>query len=227
MYKIFIILFIFILNNCSSINTEPKYVIQSFDQNNPKILLMPVDIEICEITLAGLCEPNAIWTENSKKNIIVGFEEILKERNASMNKFEKNLSNIKTSQLIKLHNQVGHEIISNEYGQLKLPTKKDFDWTIGKKANLLKKKYNSDYAIFIYFRDQYSSGERILYSVLTAVLFPGIIPIGGTQVAFASLVDLNTGKIIWFNGFYRSFGDVRDLEGARDTLNVVFEQFPR
>jgi hypothetical protein len=227
MYKIFIILFIFILNNCSSINTEPKYVIQSFDQNNPKILLMPVDIEICEITLAGLCEPNAIWTENSKKNIIVGFEEILKERNASMSKFEKNLSNIKTSQLIKLHNQVGHEIISNEYGQLKLPTKKDFDWTIGKKANLLKKKYNSDYAIFIYFRDQYSSGERILYSVLTAVLFPGIIPIGGTQVAFASLVDLNTGKIIWFNGFYRSFGDVRDLEGARDTLNVVFEQFPR
>jgi len=227
MYKIFIILFIFILNNCSSINTEPKYVIQSFDQNNPKILLMPVDIEICEITLAGLCEPNAIWTENSKKNIIVGFEEILKERNANMSKFEKNLSNIKTSQLIKLHNQVGHEIISNEYGQLKLPTKKDFDWTIGKKANLLKKKYNSDYAIFIYFRDQYSSGERILYSVLTAVLFPGIIPIGGTQVAFASLVDLNTGKIIWFNGFYRSFGDVRDLEGARDTLNVVFEQFPR
>jgi len=227
MYKIFIILFIFILNNCSSINTEPKYVIQSFDQNNPKILLMPVDIEICEITLAGLCEPNAIWTENSKKNIIVGFEEILNERNASMSKFEKNLSNIKTSQLIKLHNQVGHEIISNEYGQLKLPTKKDFDWTIGKKANLLKKKYNSDYAIFIYFRDQYSSGERILYSVLTAVLFPGIIPIGGTQVAFASLVDLNTGKIIWFNGFYRSFGDVRDLEGARDTLNVVFEQFPR
>ena len=87
MYKIFIVLFIFVLNNCSSINTEPKYAIESFDQNAPKILLMPIDIEICEITLAGMCEPNAIWTENSKKNIIVGFEEILKERNAIMNKF--------------------------------------------------------------------------------------------------------------------------------------------
>ena len=32
---------------------------------------------------------------------------------------------------------------------------------------------------------------------------------------------------MWFNGFYRSFGDVRDLEGAKDTLNVIFEKFPR
>ena len=227
MYKIFIVLFIFVLNNCSSINTEPKYAIESFDQNAPKILLMPIDIEICEITLAGMCEPNAIWTENSKKNIIVGFEEILKERNAIMNKFDKTLSSIKMTQLVKLHNQVGHEIISNEYGQLKLPTKKNFDWTIGRKANLLKTKYNSDYAIFIFFRDQYSSGERKIYSILTAVLFPGVIPIGGTQIAFASLVDLKTGKIMWFNGFYRSFGDVRDLEGAKETLNVIFEKFPR
>ena len=227
MYKIFIVLFIFVLSNCSSINTEPKYAIESFDQNAPKILLMPIDIEICEITLAGMCEPNAIWTENSKKNIIVGFEEILKERNAIMNKFDKTLSSIKMTQLVKLHNQVGHEIISNEYGQLKLPTKKNFDWTIGRKANLLKTKYNSDYAIFIFFRDQYSSGERKIYSILTAVLFPGVIPIGGTQIAFASLVDLKTGKIMWFNGFYRSFGDVRDLEGAKATLNVIFEKFPR
>ena len=58
-------------------------------------------------------------------------------------------------------------------------------------------------------------------------MFPGVIPIGGTQVAFASLVDLKTGDIIWFNGFYRSFGDVRDLEGAKDTLNKIFEKFPR
>ena len=227
MYKIFIIFILFILNNCSSINTEPKYTIDAFHQNNPKILLMPIDIEICEITIAGLCEPNANWTENSKKNMIFGFKEILKDRNASLNKFDKNSLNKKINQLIKLHNQVGHEIISNEYGQFQMPTKKDFNWTIGKKANLLKKKYNSDYATFIYFRDQYSSEGRVLYSILTAVLFPGVIPIGGTQVAFASLVDLKTGDIIWFNGFYRSFGDVRDLEGAKDTLNKIFEKFPR
>ena len=57
-------------------------------------------------------------------------------------------------------------------------------------------------------------------------MFPGIIPIGGSQIAFASLVNLNNGEITWFNGYYRSIGDVRDLEKARDTVNKLFEEFP-
>ena len=91
---------------------------------------------------------------------------------------------------------------------------------------LLNRNYTSDYALFLYFRDQYSSDERVIYSILTAILFPGVIPIGGRQMAFASLVDLKNGDIIWFNGYYRSFGDVRDLESAKKTLNKLFEQFP-
>mgnify|MGYP001133381082 FL=1 len=67
MYRIFIIFLFLSIYSCSSFNTEPKYTIRVFDKNNPEILLMPIDIEICELTLAGLCEPNAIWTKNSKK----------------------------------------------------------------------------------------------------------------------------------------------------------------
>jgi len=129
-------------------------------------------------------------------------------------------------QVIKLHTQIGQEIINNEYGPYELPTKKEFNWTLGKKVQLLKEKYKSDYAIFIFFRDQYSSTKRIIYNIVTAVLFPGIIPIGGSQIAFASLVNLNNGEVTWFNGYYRSFGDVRDLENARDTVNKLFEEFP-
>ena len=43
---------------------------------------------------------------------------------------------------------------------------------------------------------------------------------------FASFVNLNNGEITWFNGYRRSFGDVRDLEGAKDTVNKLFEEFP-
>ena len=226
MYRIFIIFLFLSIYSCSSFNTEPKYTIRVFDKNTPEILLMPIDIEICELTIAGLCEPNAIWTKNSKENIILGFENILKKRNAKLVEFNKNLDNESLSQLIKLHTQVGHEIINNEYGQFKMPTKEKFNWSIGKKAKLINTKNNSDYALFLYFRDQYSSDQRMIYSILTAVLFPGVIPIGGRQVAFASLVNLNNGNIVWFNGYYRSFGDVRDLESAEKTLDKLFEQFP-
>ena len=187
---------------------------------------MPVDIEICELTLAGMCEPNASWTQNSKDNIISSFKDILDKRNAVLKEYNKNYENDEIIQLIKLHTQIGQEIINNEYGSLELPTKKEFNWTMGNKVKLLKNKYKSEYAIFIYFRDQYSSTERVIYNIVTAVLFPGIIPIGGSQLAFGSLVNLNNGEITWFNGYYRSFGDVREIEKARETVNKLFEEFP-
>jgi|TARA_B100001964_G_C13974873_1_gene483552 hypothetical protein len=187
---------------------------------------MPVDIEICELTIAGMCEPSASWTQNSKNNIVASFKEILAKRNAVLIEYKENNENDQLIQLIKLHTQIGQEIINNEYGPFELPTKKEFNWSMGRKVNSLKKKYKSDYAIFIYFRDQYSSTERVIYNIVTAVLFPGIIPMGGSQLAFASLVNLTNGEITWFNGYYRSFGDVRSLEKARGTVNKLFEEFP-
>ena len=226
MSRLLVIFLFFFIYSCSSFNTEPKYTIRIFDKESPQILLMPVDIEICELTIAGMCEPSASWTQSSKENIIISFEEILNTRNAILKKYNKNQQNDEIIQLIKLHTQIGQEIINNEYGLFELPTKKEFNWSLGKKVKLLKQKNNSDYAIFIFFRDQYSSTERVIYNIVTAVLFPGVIPIGGSQVAFASLVDLNNGEITWFNGYYRSFGDVRDLENARNTVNKLFEEFP-
>ena len=226
MSRLLVIFLFFFIFSCSSFNTEPKYTISVFDKNSPKILLMPIDIEICELTLAGMCEPNAVWTKNSEENIIISFKEVLNRRNAVLKKYNINEKNDNIIQLIKLHTQIGQEIINNEYGPFELPTKKEFNWTIGKKVKLLKNKYKSDYAIFIFFRDQYSSTERVIYNIVTAVLFPGFIPIGGSQLAFGSLVNLNNGEITWFNGYYRSFGDVRDLENARDTVNKLFEEFP-
>ena len=200
MYRLLIFFLLFFIYSCSSFTTEPKYTITTFEKNNTKILLMPIDIEICELTIAGICEPNASWTKESKKNIILGFEEILKNKNASLNKYNKKDQNNEIVQLIKLHTQMGQEIINNEYGSMELPTKENFDWSIGNKVKLLKKKHKSDYAIFIFFRDQYSSTQRVIYNIVTAILFPGIIPIGGSQLAFASLVYLNTGDFVWFNG---------------------------
>ena len=226
MSRLLVIFLFFFIYSCSSFNTEPKYTIRVFTQDSPKILLMPVDIEICELTLAGMCEPSASWTQNSRENIITSFEEILNKRNAILKKYNMNDQNDEIIQVIKLHTQIGQEIINNEYGPYELPTKKEFNWTLGKKVKLLKEKYKSDYAIFIFFRDQYSSTERVIYNIVTAFLFPGIIPIGGSQIAFASLVNLNNGEITWFNGYYRSFGDVRDLENARNTVNKLFEEFP-
>ena len=69
--------------------------------------------------------------------------EILNKRNAVLKEYNTNDQNDDITQLIKLHTQIGQEIINNEYGSFELPTKKEFNWTIGKKVKLLKNKYLS------------------------------------------------------------------------------------
>ena len=107
MFRLLVIFLVFFTYSCSSFNTEPKYTIRTFNKNDPKILLMPVDIEICELTIAGMCEPSASWTQNSKNNIITSFKEILAKRNAVLIEYKENNENDHLIQLIKLHTQIG------------------------------------------------------------------------------------------------------------------------
>jgi hypothetical protein len=44
---------------------------------------------------------------------------------------------------------------------------------------------------------------------------------GGTQVGFASVVDLRTGDIVWFNRLLRPQGDLRTPEAAAETVRAL------
>jgi hypothetical protein len=46
---------------------------------------------------------------------------------------------------------------------------------------------------------------------------------GGQQVAFASLVDLKTGQVVWFNTLASSVGDIRTQEGADKMVKTLLE----
>jgi hypothetical protein len=44
---------------------------------------------------------------------------------------------------------------------------------------------------------------------------------GGSQVGFASVVDLKTGDIVWFNRLVRTTGDLRTAEAATETVDAL------
>jgi hypothetical protein len=48
----------------------------------------------------------------------------------------------------------------------------------------------------------------------------------GQQLGYASLVDLNTGRVLWFNRIQRNSGDLRDPEKAAGTVDALLEEFP-
>jgi len=49
---------------------------------------------------------------------------------------------------------------------------------------------------------------------------------GGRQVAVATLVDLRTGQVVWFNLMARQTGDLRTPQGTADTVDELLEDLP-
>ena len=92
---------------------------------------------------------------------------------------------------------------------------------------IAKKATGADYALYTWVRDGYASAERQATMAAIAILSLGrAIPGGGQQTAYASLVDLNSGRILWFNRIQRGSGDLRDADRAEETLDTLLAKFP-
>ena len=205
---------------------------RSFVQEDPsrqpapgaRVLIMPPDVEVSELTAAGLLEPNAAWTAAAEANIDSALESVLGEFGAKAVRFNPNGNLIRkpeVSQLIKLHGAVGGSILLHQYiNGLQLPNKNGrFDWTLGKDAAIVGKAYKARYALFVFFRDSFSSGARMALNVIAGTS-------GGQQVGFASLVDLTDGDIVWFNVLHSTTGDLREAEAAREASRTLLSELP-
>ena len=49
---------------------------------------------------------------------------------------------------------------------------------------------------------------------------------GGMQVGYASPVDLNSGKVLWFNQIQRGTGDLRERTAAEESVAALLSNFP-
>jgi hypothetical protein len=190
--------------------TALKSTSAAFDWSSPqkRVLLIAPDVELGELTAGGLTEPRADWSERAAHAIEASIADTLAQRGIQVSTLES-LSDPHDVQLAKLHSVVGLEILFQQMGLSKLPTKTSpLDWTLGPGTNDLRTRTGADYGMFVFVRDTYSSGTR------KAMMMLGMAN-GGTQGAFVSLVDLRTGNIVWFNQlFSESGGDLRDGSGA-------------
>lgn len=194
-----------------------------------RVLLMPTDVELSLLTAGGIEEPRAEWTVKAKRHITPALRDILKTDNVSIIQYRGRDVAKSHVQLVKLHDAVGRTILLSKYTRrLPLLTKKGenaFDWSLGRNVSLLRKKYRADYALFVFVRDSYASGGRKALVFMSSLLGGGAR--GGTQVGFASLVDLRSGKLVWFNVMGRESGDLRTAEGAKETMGVLLAGLPK
>ena len=189
------------------------------------VLLMTPDIECSKVTASGMIEPNAAWTAQCQRSVQAALLQFMSDHQANLIVYDpaavptNKISRYR--ELSKLYEAVGVSMLARSA----LPTAKSkTDWTMGKGVQDFRQGYDADYALFIFLRDQYESGGRTAMRLAVAVL--GVVTMPATQQGFASLVDLRTGDIVWFNHLFSTVGDLREVEPARNAINTLLESSP-
>jgi hypothetical protein len=190
-----------------------------------KLVIVPADMELFSISAGGVEEPKADWTESAQKH----FKAALAARREQLGPNTIELKDAELDELAELNaleHAVAEAVFVHHTGfGMKLPTKDNrLDWTLGDAIRPLKAKTGADYALFTWIRDSYASSERKATMVALALI--GAISTGGYQTGYASLVDLNTGRIVWFNHLRRMSGDWRDEKSAMETVETLLKGFP-
>lgn len=193
----------------------------------PRILLMQPDVKYYLLTAGGLTEPHADWTAAAQKNFVVAVQEYAARRGSDLIVMDTSqpLGELE-AQYERLHGAVGNTVLANYFSGPRLPTKGEaFDWSLGPGVAPIGERYGADYALFSFYRDFQASGGRMAYAILAAVAGVGIST--GGQGGFASLVDLKTGEIVWFNLLQAGRADLRSADGARQVMQELFKDLPK
>jgi len=215
-----------LLSGCATTATS----VQQIDQlesigENPRILLMPPDIRYYLITAGGVAEPHAEWTNAAKENFAVAIEDYADSIGTDLKVLDESNMSTREARYEELYSAVGLTILTNHFGMFSLPGKNnEFDWSLGPEIRSIGVDHDADYALFVYYRDRQASGGRVAFAILAAAA--GVSSDVGSESGFASLVDLKTGDIVWFNRVIAGSGELRKKEGAAEAVAKLFADIP-
>jgi hypothetical protein len=206
-------------------------------QGDYKLLVLRPDVSVGSLTTGGMVEPRADWTDQARASIIDALRTQQASRGGQTTFIQRRneLPGVTPDELAdveRLNAAVDESIVEHKYLGDYLPTKrgKGLDWTLGQGAVELGRKTGYDYALFLHAEDEVASRGRVVLGVigLAGCVVGFCAPnIGGAQQTdYASLVDLKTGEVVWFNVVIAGsqvpgikFGDLRTPAGAAQMVD--------
>ncbi len=228
--RFLLFLFLVYLTGCA---TPPgKHEVDKLErlQGVPKVLILPLDVELYEISVGGVSELKPEWTTTGKANAQAAIEEFL-SKDSDIILVPFNSQNQETEShrnFYNLMNAVGDAMLLHYHSvNHHLPTKEKLQWSVGDSTKIFREEYDADYALYVYLRDHFSSSGRIAMGVVSGLLF-GAAPGAGMEIGLAQFINLKTGDVVWFN-FIRSegFGDLREPDSAKTAIENLLKELPK
>ncbi|WP_078120402.1 hypothetical protein [Thiosocius teredinicola] len=209
-----------VLEGEASLSTQPQ-----------RLLLLPLSVEVKEMSASGLHEAVPTWTDEAKRHInhalvdgpLRGKLEIIDLPELSDDEKRMLDEHIALFDIVG-GAAVGHTMIGPQTAAWK--HKSDhFDYTIGPGLAFLRDKTGADKALFLFGEDVISSSGRKAVFIVAAA-FSARIPMGHSFL-IGGLVDLESGDVLWLNytasASSRSFRNRADVDTA---LTELFKEHP-
>jgi len=200
-----------------------------------KMLLLPADIRVHEISAGGVVEKVDDWTISASNHAMKSVREIAGSESLFEIKEVLALTDAEKQVLdqhLALYELVAGSADFSKSGPF-APWReraKNFDYTLGPGLRELAERSDLDAAVIVIGSDYISSSGRkatmalgILAAALTGV---AVVPVGGQAFVSIGVVDLRTGNLLWFATSRGQSSDLRQEQQVRAALDKLFIGYP-
>ena len=209
---------------------NPKLATLSQDERPKKILLLPPQMFVAEMSAGGVIQRQDDWTKEANENLTAAAETYFRESGhfeaVRMPMLDGEAAETVESH-IGLYDRLAFAIyiygrgLDNGWQHKKT----EWDYTLGNGLAFLREKSGADTALIFTGADIISSGGR--KAAFAVGLLLGIaIPIGQSFIS-VGLADLNTGEIRWMSYDQSMTLDSRDPAAVQELVKDFFISYPK
>ncbi|MCA9400601.1 MAG: hypothetical protein KC713_03170 [Candidatus Omnitrophica bacterium] len=214
--------------------TNPRF--EQYFQKPKKVSLMPPDVKMYQLTAGGVDEFKQDWTETSEAYIRTAIVNQLNQNESFSDITEIKRPDISASQDDFLREQQGLYnaaakgiVLHTYYPDTIIKARvEEFDYTLGSAFSNIGEINPAETFLFYSARNYIWTAGRVTMFILAAAVYGEnaayVVPAGEEYINL-SLVDAQTGDVIWFNHKPMP-GDLRKEKVADKVVKKLFEDFP-
>jgi hypothetical protein len=178
------------------------------------ILVIEPDVRLSLLTATGNRTPRPDWSTAARAHIGRHVRDVVQARGRPTTILALADASMRGRQILLLHDAVLTSIKDAEDGDPTLTLSRRRTWTLGPGARALIPDTSVTHALIVTADGEVTSAARAAFVVGAAAM--GVLAHTGLQRASASLVDLESGDIVWRNTIVATpEQDMRDPDGAR------------
>ncbi|HBG62051.1 MAG: hypothetical protein A2Y03_06630 [Omnitrophica WOR_2 bacterium GWF2_38_59] len=234
--KFILILVLFLFTGCAPLTYRTNSAFDTYFKEKKRVLVLSPDMKIYKLTAGGVDQYQEDWSFESNKYMK---DEIKSEldsfKTIDFAYLDTNSLGQADKQFIDEQKSIYYTVASSvvvhtyEPALLMKHKLKDFDYTMGIELSEIKNIQDAEVILFVSGRNYiWTAGRASLAFLSGAVgLFTGVyLPVpAGKELLAASLVDVKTGDILWFN-YLAMPGDMRMEKTVRRLSKKLFRDFP-